>query len=238
MRHRARCHALVYGLLLCGAVACVRPPAAPARVGPAPRVVQCRQAPATPDDDPLTCGLRVGVAAGAVCEDVSLAPRRMRGAFLQGVSIRLRDSSIVVGEVSLDTVDDNLVVSSDPCGKPLQHIARDWRYLPQTDASAVFKGVLQVLQRGRSAPFTTCVLDSRPSPARRSTVYVVVDDAAVRRIAVLSQDQETVPSRNSFVQFTVNARDSVHPDIQIVGRQRIAPCQEALRLAESFVPQY
>lgn len=187
----------------------------------------------TPNADPLTCGLALGRAAGRICDVESLAPRRLRTAFLQGVSIRLADSSVLVAEVSLDTLDENFMVAGDPCDKPVLTITRDWRFLSQRQAAAVFKEILELVRLSRSLPFDACVLDSRLPPARRSTVYVVLDDSASRRILALSEDQQSVPSRNSFVQFSVFPRDSAKRPIAVTGSQRIAPCREALRLAES-----
>ena len=162
----------------------------------------------------------VGAAPIAVC----LSPR---------VSVRFTDSSVLVAEVALDTVDDMLVRVDDPCKKPLQRIARDWRFLEQDQAVAVFRSVLDGLQRSRKREFDMCILDSRPSPARRAEVYVVVDDSLFRRIIVLSKDEQTIPSRNSFVQVAVVSRDSANSGIALMGQQRLAPCRDALRSAES-----
>lgn len=197
-------------------------------------VIRCRSTSQRPEADPLTCGFSVGVAAGALCEDVSLAPKRLRSAFQQGLSVRLADSSVLVAEVELDTLNDDLVIASDPCTKPLQQISRDWRFLGQEQASAVFSSVLDGLRRARKGKNETCILDSRPSPARRATVYVIFDDLSIRRVVVLSIDEQTVPSQNSFVQVSVVARDSAKSEITLTGQQRTAPCRDALRVTNAF----
>lgn len=223
---------------LCGVavlviVACAPPAAVIGQSDRSRPAVRCRIAPELREADPLTCGFVIGTAAGPLCEDVSLAPRRMRSAFQQGVAVSLADSSVLVAEVRLDTLDDNFVVVTDPCAKPLQGISRDWRFLPQDRAVAVFRSVVDYLERSRKAPSVTCVLDSRPPPARRSYVLVVVDESATRRIVVLSKDEQTVPSTNSFVQVVVVPIDSASEKIRLMGSQRFAPCQDALKLAES-----
>lgn len=167
------------------------------------------------------------------CEDVSLSPRRLRSAFQQRVAVSLGDSSVLVAEVKLDSLDEYFVVVTDPCTKALQGVSRDWRFLPQDRAVAVFRSVVDNLERSRKASVVTCVLDSRPAPARRSYVLVVVDDSATRRLVVLSKDEQTVPSTNSFVQVAVAPIDSASQKIRLTRSQRFAPCQEALKLTES-----
>ncbi len=195
---------------------------------PSSLIARCDRIVGDAKIDPLVCGLTLGEPVRLLCSQVRLSPFRMMSPFSQGVRFIFPDSSILIADVALASVDEDESFASDPCHRPIRAISREWQFLARQTAQSVFSSTISILQEVSKSPKDLCVVQGSNPQRRGSAAFFVRDEAQRRQVVVMSLNDAENSVQSSSVRLFVALRDSAERPLSIAQSQKVVPCSELL----------
>jgi hypothetical protein len=196
---------------------------------PPHRLLPCEQTTLRFAESALLCGLTLGHTAETLCSVANLAPTQLGSLFFSGVTFRLRDSSLLVVEVSLaqaDTVNDDLSIGHAQCTRPIRSALRRWVGSSSDSVRRAFDLVLASLRKKNPESFRRCVLETAEAQTQAPTIYAIEQHDSNERVLKIAWEVLAPNSTRRYLEYSLREWDG--RQLRLSANQEALTCDQAL----------